>query len=165
MPRPLNFDSDCTVTAQFISKELALFEAGGQVFDDLNEAVAYAQANGQSKITATDGSISGTYTIPVGITLLIPFDEAGTLYTATPAYTTTAETQKAFRTLTMRTGSSIIVDGGAISVGGKHYTSSSSDCCKPTGAYGRIKMQEGSSITLSSGSTFMRGAILPAMAL
>ena len=149
----LNFDSDRTITARFVSKELALFETGGQVFDDLNEAVAYAQANRQSKITlATDGSISGTYTIPAGITLLIPFDEAGTLYTTTPAYTTTAETQKAYKTLTMAAGSSITVNGGAISVGGKHFTSSGQECCKPTGAYGLIKMQEGSSITLNNGA-------------
>lgn len=149
----LNFDSDRTITARFVSKELALFETGGQVFDDLNEAVTYAQANGQSKITlATDGSISGTYTIPAGITLLIPFDEAGTLYTTTPAYTTTAETQKAYKTLTMAAGSSITVNGGAISVGGKHFTSSNQECCKPTGAYGLIKMQEGSSITLNNGA-------------
>ena len=149
----LNFDSNRTITARFVSKELALFETGGQVFDDLNDAVAYAQANGQSKITlATDGSISGTYTIPAGITLLIPFDEAGTLYTTTPAYTTTAETQKAYRTLTMAAGSSITVNGGAISVGGKHFTSSNQECCKPTGAYGLIKMQEGSSIMLNNGA-------------
>ena len=149
----LNFDSNRTITARFVSKELALFETGGQVFDDLNDAVAYAQANGQSKITlATDGSISGTYTIPAGITLLIPFDEAGTLYTTTPAYTTTAETQKAYRTLTMAAGSSITVNGGAISVGGKHFTSSGQECCKPTGAYGLIKMQEGSSIMLNNGA-------------
>ena len=149
----LNFDSDRTITARFVSKELALFETGGQIFDDLNEAVTYAQTNRQSKITlATGGSISGTYTIPAGITLLIPFDEAGTLYTTTPAYTTTAETPKAYRTLTMRPGSSITVNGGAISVGGKHFTSSGQECCKPTGAYGLIKMQEGSSIMLNNGA-------------
>lgn len=149
----LNIDSNCTITARFASKTAALFETGGQLFDDLGEAVAYAQANRQSKITlATDGSISGTYTIPTGITLLIPFDEAGTLYTTTPAYTTTAETQKAYKTLTMAAGSSITVNGGAISVGGKHFTSSGRECCKPTGAYGLIKMQEGSSITLNNGA-------------
>ena len=149
----LNIDSDCTITARFASKTAALFETGGQRFDDLGDAVSYAQANSQSKITlATDGSISGTYTIPTGITLLIPFDEAGTLYTTTPAYTTTAETQKAYRTLTMAAGSSITVNGGAISVGGKHFTSSGQECCKPTGAYGLIKMQEGSSITLNNGA-------------
>ena len=75
----LNIDSDCTITARFASKTAALFETGGQRFDDLGDAVSYAQANSQSKITlATNGSISGTYTIPTGITLLIPFDEAGT---------------------------------------------------------------------------------------
>lgn len=149
----LNIESDCTITAKFASRAAALFETGGQRFADLNEAVAYAQANGQSKITlATDGSISGTYTIPAGITLLIPFDEAGTLYTTTPAYTTTAETPKAYKTLTMAAGSSITVNGGAISVGGKHFTSSGRECCKPTGAYGLIKMQEGSRIMLNNGA-------------
>ena len=149
----LNIENDCTITARFASKTAALFETGGQRFDDLGDAVSYAQANGQSKITlATDGSISGNYTIPAGITLLIPFDEAGTLYTTTPAYTTTAETQKVYRTLTMAAGSSITVNGGAISVGGKHFTSSGQECCKPTGAYGLIKMQEGSSIMLNNGA-------------
>ena len=149
----LKIESDCTITARFASKTAALFETGGQPFDDLNEAVTYAQTNRQSKITlATDGSISGTYTIPTGITLLIPFDEAGTLYTTTPAYTTATETQKAYKTLTMAAGSSITVNGGAISVGGKHFTSSGQECCKPTGAYGLIKMQEGSSIMLNNGA-------------
>lgn len=149
----LNFDSNRTITARFASITAAFFETGGQVFDDLNEAVAYAQTNRQSKITlATDGSISGTYTIPAGITLLIPSDEAGTLYTTTPAYTTTAEAPKAYKTLTMAAGSSITVNGGAISVGGKHFTSSGRECCKPTGAYGLIKMQEGSSIMLNNGA-------------
>ena len=149
----LNIESDCTITAKFASKAAALFETGGQPFDDLKKAVVYAQTNHQSKITlAADGSISGTYTIPTGITLLIPFDEAGTLYTTTPAYTTTAETQKAYKTLTMAAGSSITVNGGAISVGGKHFTSSGQECCKPTGAYGLIKMQEGSRIMLNNGA-------------
>ena len=149
----LNIESDCTITARFASKTAALFETGGQPFDDLDEAVAYAQKTRQTKITlVSDGSISGSYTIPAGITLLIPFDEAGTLYTTTPAYTTAAETQKAYKTLTMAAGSSITVNGGAISVGGKHFTSSGQECCKPTGAYGLIKMQEGSSIMLNNGA-------------
>ena len=39
----LNFDSDHTITARFVSKELALFETGGQIFDDLNDAIAPVQ--------------------------------------------------------------------------------------------------------------------------
>ena len=149
----LNFDSDRTITARFASKTAALFETGGQPFDDLGDAVTYAQANSQNKITlASDGKITGTYTIPSGVTLLIPFDAARTLYTSEPGYVNTAETQKAYKTLTMVSGSSITVDGGAISVGGKHYASSGHECCKPTGAYGLIKMQEGSRIMLNNGA-------------
>ena len=148
----LKFDSDCTITARFASRTAALFETGGWLFDDLDEAGTYAQANNQNKITlASDGKITGNYTIPSGVTLLIPFDEAGTLYTSNPGHVNTAETPKAHRTLTMSSGSSIIVKG-AISVGGKHFAGSAGSCCKATGPYGQIIMQEGSSIVLNSGA-------------
>lgn len=147
----LNIESDCTITARFASKTAALFETGGQPFDDLNEAVSYAQANGQSKITlATDGSISGTYTIPAGITLLIPFDAAGTLYTDAPAAIRTTPASKAFRTLTMSEGSSITVNG-AISLGGRYYAAAGGGQGRPVGDYGYIKMADNSSITVKNG--------------
>ena len=147
----LNIENDCTITAQFASKTAALFETGGQRFDDLGDAVSYAQANSQSKITlATDGSISGTYTIPAGITLLIPFDEAGTLYTDAPAAIRTAPVSKPFRTLTMSDGASITVNG-AISLGGRYYAAGGSEQGRPVGDYGYIKMAENSSITVKNG--------------
>ena len=147
----LNIESDCTITAKFASKSVALFETGGQRFADLNEAVAYAQANKQSKITlATDGSISGTYTIPTGITLLIPFDAAGTLYTNAPAAIRTTPASKAFRTLTMSEGTSITVNG-AISLGGRYFAAGHSQQGRPVGDYGYIKMADNSSITVKNG--------------
>ncbi len=147
----LNIENDCTITARFASKTAALFETGGQRFDDLGDAVSYAQANSQSKITlATDGSISGTYTIPAGITLLIPFDEAGTLYTDAPAAIRTTPASKAFRTLTMSEGASITVNG-AISLGGRYYAAGGSKQGRPVGDYGYIKMAENSSITVKNG--------------
>ena len=147
----LNIESDCTITAKFASKSVALFETGGQRFADLNEAVAYAQANGQSKITlVSDGSISGTYTIPTGITLLIPFDEAGTLYTDAPAAIRTAPASKPFRTLTMSDGTSITVNG-AISLGGRYYAAGGSEQGRTVGDYGYIKMADNSSITVKNG--------------
>ena len=147
----LNIESDCTITAKFVSKSLALFETGGQRFADLNEAVAYAQANKQSKITlATDGSISGNYTIPTGITLLIPFDAAGTLYTNAPAAIRTAPASKPFRTLTMSEGTSITVNG-AISLGGRYYAAGGGEQGRPVGDYGYIKMADNSSITVKNG--------------
>ena len=147
----LNIESDCTVTAKFVSKSLALFETGGQRFADLNEAVAYARANGQSKITlASDGSISGTYTIPAGITLLIPFDAAGTLYTDAPAAIRTTPASKPFRTLTMSEGTSITVNG-AISLGGRYFAAGGGQQGRPVGDYGYIKMADNSSITVKKG--------------
>ena len=147
----LNIESDCTITARFVSKELALFETGGQRFADLNEAVAYAQANGQSKITlATDGSIGSSYTIPAGITLLIPFDEAGTLYTDAPAAIRTAPASKPFRTLTMSEGASITVNG-AINLGGRYFAAGGGQQGRPVGDYGYIKMADNSSITVKNG--------------
>ena len=147
----LNIENDCTITARFASKTAALFETGGQRFDDLGDAVSYAQANSQSKITlATDGSISGTYTIPAGITLLIPFDEAGTLYTDAPAAIRTTPASKPFRTLTMSDGASITVNG-AISLGGRYYAAGGSEQGRPVGDYGYIKMAENSSITVKNG--------------
>ena len=147
----LNIESDCTITAKFVSKAAALFETGGQRFADLNEAVAYARANKQSKITlATDGSISGTYTIPAGITLLIPFDAAGTLYTDAPAAIRTTPASKPFRTLTMSEGTSITVNG-AISLGGRYFAAAGSQQGRPVGDYGYIKMADNSSITVKNG--------------
>ena len=147
----LNIENDCTITARFASKTAALFETGGQRFDDLGDAVSYAQANGQSKITlASDGAISGSYTIPAGITLLIPFDAAGTLYTDAPAAIRTTPASKPFRTLTMAEGSSITVNG-AISLGGRYFAAGGGQQGRAVGDYGYIKMADNSSITVKNG--------------
>lgn len=146
----LNIEKDCTIKARFTHKDLALFETGGLVYDDLTNAITAARGKTSALITQVgDGTISGSYTIPNGVTLLIPFDEMGTLYTSKPDYVNTAEKQKAYKTLTMAPGSSITVDG-AISVGGKHFAGSSGSCCKATGQYGQIIMQEDSRITLNN---------------
>ena len=152
----LNFDSNRTITARFVSKELALFETGGQVFDDLGDAVSYAQANSQNKITlASDGKITGTYTIPSGVTLLIPFDEAETVYKETPKATRSEQPAATpFRTLTMVSGSSItLANGAAISVGGQYYAGAGGQKGQMVGPYGYIKMESGSAIDVQSGAS------------
>ena len=151
----LNFDSDRTLTARFVSKELALFETGGQIFDDLNEAIAEAQKNLPAIITlAESGKITGNYTIPSKVTLLIPFDEAKTCYTSTPTAITSTPTAKPFRTLTMAAGSSLtLASGAAISVGGQYYAASGGQQGRIVGPYGYIKMESGSVITVQSGAS------------
>ena len=151
----LNFDSDRTVTARFVSKELALFETGGQIFDDLNDAIQEAQKKLPAVITlAENGKITGNYTIPSKVTLLIPFDEAKTCYTSTPTAITSAPAATPFRTLTMAAGSSITLGGAgaAISVGGQYYAASGGAQGRIVGPYGYIKMESGSAITVKSGA-------------
>ena len=151
----LNFDSNRTITARFVSKELALFETGGQVFDNLNEAIAEAQKKLPAIITlAESGKITGNYTIPSKVTLLIPFDEAKTCYTSTPTAITSTPTAKPFRTLTMAAGSSItLANGAAISVGGQYYAASGGKKGQMVGPYGYIKMDSGSAIDVQSGAS------------
>ena len=151
----LNFDSNRTITARFASKTAALFETGGQVFDDLNKAIAEAQKNLPAIITlAESGKITGNYTIPSKVTLLIPFDEAKTCYTSTPIAITSTPTAKPFRTLTMAAGSSLTLASGAvISIGGQYYAASGSASGKMVGPYGYIKMESGSAIDVQSGAS------------
>lgn len=150
----LYLDADRTITAKFVPDSLPVFETAGNRFTDLSEAVTYAQENGGSIITLVqDGPLDGDYTIPSGITLLIPFDEAGTCYTTEPANTDSAYIKpKVFRTLTMAEGSSLTVEG-SISVSAKHTAgpSNAQNGAAPTAAYGQISMMDGSSITVKDG--------------
>ena len=147
----LNIENDCTITARFVSNDAALFETGGQRFDDLNDAIAEAQKKLPATIAlVSSGAIAGSYTIPSGVTLLIPFDEAKTCYTTTPAPTTSQEGAKVFRTLTMSEGASLTVNG-AISVGGQYYAAPGGGQGRIVGPYGYIKMESGSTIDVKSG--------------
>ena len=147
----LNIENDCTITARFVSNDAALFETGGQRFDDLNDAIAEAQKKLPATIAlVSSGAIAGSYTIPAGITLLIPFDEAKTCYTSTPASTTSQAGAKVFRTLTMSEGASLTVNG-AISVGGQYFAAAGNGQGRIVGPYGYIKMESGSAIDVKSG--------------
>lgn len=151
----LNFDSNRTITARFASETAAFFETGGQVFDNLNDAIAEAQKKLPAIITlAESGKITGNYTIPSKVTLLIPFDEAKTCYTSTPTAITSTPPAKPFRTLTMAAGSSLtLANGAAISVGGQYYAASGGASGKMVGPHGYIKMESGSAITVQGGAS------------
>ena len=152
----LNIEKDCTIKARFTTSGLALFETGGLVYDDLTNAITAARGKSSALITQVgDGTISGIYTIPSGVTLLIPFDEAGTLYKATPTATREkTPATKPFRTLTMAAGSSItLASGAAISVGGQYYAGQGGQSGQMVGPYGYIKMESGSAITVKSGAS------------
>ncbi len=151
-------ENDVTVTPKFVPIGNALFSVNGTNFDDLNDAVSYAQDKNATKIiVAVDGLLpSGDYTIPEGITLLVPFDEAGTCYTVAPANVSINYTKpSAFRTLTMASNAHLEVNG-AISVSAKHAAAPGSGNCggSPSGKVGMIQMESDSSITINNGGAF-----------
>lgn len=151
----LNFDHDCTITARFVSKDLALFEANGQKFDDLNDAIKEAQKNPPTTITLVgSGKITGNYIIPSQVTLLIPFDDNRTDYTTMPGTTGLVAAQKnqsVYTTLTMDEGSQITVYGN-ISLPAQVSSANSSYTGVISGQCGTIHMKPSSSIVLKNGS-------------
>lgn len=151
----LNFDHDCTITARFASKDLALFETNGMNFDDLNEAITEAQKNLPATITlAQSGKITGNYTIPSKVTLLIPFDDNRTDYTTMPGTTglvPAKKNQSVYTTLTMDEGSQITVYGN-ISLPAQVSSANAGYTGVISGPCGTIHMKPSSSIVLKNGS-------------
>ena len=147
-----------TIYPVFAASSLPIFDVAGQPFTNLNDAITYAVDNGQSKVVLVgNGTLAqGNYTIPSGITLLIPFDDAHTLYTDTPVITYNQYTKpSAYKVLTMAKNAKITVkNGGAISLGGKLSSKGQMGGYNgtPSGPDGRINMKAGSSITLESGA-------------
>lgn len=152
--------------ARFAAVGVALFETGGQVFETLDAAVEYAQSKEQTKITLiSDGEIRGDYTIPAGITLLIPYDAVGTLYTTDPSsiYTSKKDSQgkdvrddplstmtSCFHRLTLA-GDARLTVYGAISIGGRYAAVAGGNSGFMTRDYGQILLSDASSITVKSG--------------
>lgn len=129
----------------------ATFRVGGQTYTDLGDAIAAAQSGADKTIVvATDGALTGSYTIPAGVTLLVPFDDANTLYKETPTATRTAAAAKAYRKLVLAADAALTVEG-AISVGGQYYSAGGSQIGGMVGNYGHLWLNTGAAITVKSG--------------
>lgn len=142
----------------------AIFKAKGTTFqegtsdlkwDDLNDAIISTRNNGSGQITLLKScTISGEYTIPSGVTLLIPCDKDHTVFTEMPGtigMKPAEKKQEVYTKLTMESGTKLVVNG-AISVAAKVSTANSSYTALPAGEFGQIEMQEGASIVLESSS-------------
>lgn len=152
-----SFEDNVTIGADFIqSNGQAIFWVrDAQMYDNLSSAItAAASSSSKQIIVVGDGTVAaGNYTIPNGVTLLVPYDADYTLKTTDPGHAYSAPTApKVYKKLTLVTGVNITVEGGgAISVsatsqGGQPY----GGCVH--GNYGQIDLQSGSTITMQSGS-------------
>ena len=134
-----------------------VFSVGSKLFTEFSEAASESVSAKKPMIPVQDCTLpAGNYSIPNGATLLVPFDEGGTLFKSVPEviYGSHA-TPSAYRTLTMAKNAKITVaSGGAISVGSKlcSYKQYGNYNGTPTGPGGRIEMKTGSAITLNSGA-------------
>jgi len=109
-------------------------------------------------VTGTDGAV--VYTIPTGVTLLIPYNDENTLCTTKPTIDGTTgtlsaaakawKTPSAYCTLNVLSGTKIILNG-AMSLSGSMCINQVSNGC-PTGPLGFVKMASGSNITVNSGA-------------
>lgn len=155
--------ADMVLVPKFVPDTTAIFGVGSAKFLDLTEAGEYAAAGSDKTIVLLNsGTVSGRHTIPAGTTLLIPFDDANTLYTTTPETTNTKGLviwdlpdwvkPTAYRTLTLASDADITVNG-AISLSAKHLAASSGgNAGSPSGPCSFMNMTVGSHITLNSGA-------------
>ena len=147
------------------SKVTAIFKEKGTTFregisdliwDDLNDAILSASNNNSGQVTLLKScTISGEYTIPRGITLLIPCDDAHTVYREKPGTIGNKPAEKnqaVYAKLTMGSGAKLVVNG-ELSVAAQVSSANASYTSVPTGKYGQVEMQEGASIVLESGSS------------
>ena len=162
--------SNATIKPVFVAGDPAHFAVGGQRFYDLSEAVAAAQAGTDKKIVVIkDGTVTGTHTIPSGITLLVPYNDAHSAHGKNPSCTSyndllggkgsVAWVQPTrYRTLTLGADAHITVNG-VIEVGGRHASAAGGSPHNgryggsPTGPLGFIEMQAGSHIDVNNGAT------------
>ena len=161
--------SDAKIKPVFVSGTPAHFQVGTKRYYDLGDAITAAQ-NGSDKtiVVAQNGTVSGTHTIPAGITLLVPYNSTYTSHGKNASCTSyddllggkghVAWVQPTkFRELTLAADAHITVNG-AIEVSGQHASAIGGQPNygryggSPTGPLGFINMQAGSHIDLNNGS-------------
>ncbi len=154
-PNNRAYKEDITIYAKFIPANQATFNIKGteQYYYDLGRACSEA-ASSTSKIVypLKDGFVpAGNYTIPSGVTLVIPYNSAVNSQTI-PELVKSEYPLYAYRKLTLVDGVNITVNGD-ICVGGQQTCMTGG---KPsgyaTGACGVLDMSSGGHIELNSGS-------------
>jgi len=148
----VNPSADTTVKA-VLNGDVAHFLVNGNlVYGNLNDAVdMVATASNKTIVLMNNGTMpAGDYTIPSGVTLLIPYNDANTLCTTVPTTsdTSTFTAPTVYRKLTMAEGAHIAING-ALSLSATQKSGGGQS--SPIGACSFIQMNSGSSITVNNG--------------
>ena len=133
------------------------FKIDDALFSELSEALGVAGAIADQEPVVTlmkDLALTepATYTIPAGVTLLIPYEANFYELQDQPEVTTTAAVLSAYRTLTLKEGVNIICNGN-ICVSGKIMAAGGGNkSAYTTGPCGVINMANGGHIELNNGA-------------
>lgn len=160
-----NPTGDITLTAVFTTAAAApWFKVGNYTTQDLADAITKAQSTGKTIVLTSSGTLAAntTYTIPSGVKLLIPYNDAYTEnFNEKPGTSTDTpgSSQHAYATLTLGAGT-VINCQGQICVNGQVEGTSGSYTGVPTGPYGHINLSsETSQIVLDGGTMYCYGYI------
>jgi len=149
--------SGATVEPVFVPAEEAVYGIDDARFADLDEALSTAGSIAASNpvvVLLKDVTLSepATHTIPAGVTLLIPYKDNFSELQSIPEITTTATVLSAYRTLTLKEGVNIVVNGN-ICVSAKIMAAGGGNkSAYPTGECGVINMANGGHIELNDGA-------------
>lgn len=141
----------------------AMFSVGGMTFDNLNQAITKAKSGSDKTIVAVkDGNVpAGNYTLDSGFSLLVPNENGTSLSeyaTEDPKYVKNTATQCAlFRKISFLSGANLNVYGQVVVCCTPAFKTVSSNefnnhTAIPSGAYGQIEMQQGSTMVIQSGA-------------
>lgn len=144
-----------SVCADFAMQPYAI---GARTFETLDAALQAVKTTTSKTILVLKNVVvpAGRYTIPAGVTLLVPRDQNQTspdFLTSFAPTTATAQASSVYRKLTLDEGASLIVNG-AIEVGGKQGAGGqgANGAGIVTGSFGQLIMLSGSGITLNNGA-------------
>ena len=143
------------VEAVFVPTETQNYKVGDVYFNELNTALSVAGTTIDSKVVTLLHDITldaGEYTIPAGVTFLVPHKADFFELQETPEIVNTTEVLSAYRTLTLKPGVTITCNGN-ICVSAKIMSAGGGNkSAYTTGECGVINMVSGGHIELNSGA-------------
>ena len=147
--------SGSVVEAAFVAIEAQNFKVGDVYFADLGAALTAAGTSIDSKIATQMQDVTletGSYTVPAGVTLLVPHKANFFELQETPEVVGTIEVLSAYRTLTLKEGVTITCNGN-ICISGKLMSAGGGNkSAYTTGECGVINMANGGHIELNDGA-------------
>lgn len=155
----INPTSDMTIEAVFVENSTAWFMAGGEyLYNNLNVAgLKAAELSNKTVVLMNSATLpADQYSIPSGVTLLIPYAPDSAAYinpqTDPERMVEQSSNPTLFRKLTVTSGATIDCDGH-IRVDSRQSSLSTQYSGRVYGAYGQIELQSEATLNLNSGSS------------